>query len=98
MNVLNRALTVAALVALAVMLGVWLSRSPSTAAPPTAADAPILAPSPVPITSVAAPIIVEMHAEAEPATPVMAAKATHPKPEPRCGYPPRRRGLFGRRR
>lgn len=98
MNVLNRALTVAALVALAVMLGVWLSRQPLTTAVPPVTVESTLAPSPIPVTSVAAPIIVEMPAEAEPATPPMAAKVAEPKPEPRRGYLPRRRGLFGRRR
>jgi len=97
MNVLNRALTVAALVALAVILGVWLSRSPSTAAPPPASVAPTLALPPIPITP-AALAIIEVPVEVEIASPAVAAQPAEPKPELRCCHPPRRRGLFGRLR
>ena len=42
LELLNRALTAAALVALAITLGVWLTRSPLTAAPkPDAAPTPV---------------------------------------------------------
>ena len=50
LDLLNRAFTAAALVALAVTLGVWLTRSPLTAAPAAApvkiAPEPTLAPPP----------------------------------------------------
>ena len=42
LETLNRALTAAVLVALAVTLGVWLTRSPLTAAPLPVAPAPVL--------------------------------------------------------
>ncbi len=46
----NRVITTAALVALAVTLGVWLTRSPLTAAP--AAAPPTIAPLPPPVKSI----------------------------------------------
>ena len=96
MNVLNRALTVAALVVLAVMLGVWLSRSPLTTTAPPAPVEPTLALPPIPVTP-ATPAIIEVPVEVEIATRVVAAKPAEPKPEPQSCYPPRRRGLFRRR-
>ena len=98
MNFLNRVLTAAGLVALAVMLSVWLSRSPLTAPAPLAAVKPIVAPSPTPITLAAAPVLSEMPAEGECDGSAVAAKPAEPKPGPRCCYAARRRGLLGRRR
>ena len=50
LDLLNRVITAAALVALAVTLGVWLTRSPLTAAP--AATPPTVAPLPSPVKSI----------------------------------------------
>jgi hypothetical protein len=49
-DLLNRVITAAALVALAVTLGVWMTRSPLTAAP--AATPPTVAPLPSPVKSI----------------------------------------------
>jgi hypothetical protein len=49
-DLLNRVIAAAALVALAVTLGVWLTRSPLTAAP--AATPPTVAPLPSPVKSI----------------------------------------------
>ena len=50
-DLLNRVITAAALVALAVTLGVWLTRSPLTAAP-AATTPPTVAPLPSPVKSI----------------------------------------------
>ena len=50
LDLLNRVITAAALVALAVTLGVWLTRSPLTAAP-AATTPPTVAPLPSPVKS-----------------------------------------------
>jgi hypothetical protein len=53
LDLLNRVITAAGLVTLAVTLGVWLSRSPLTAAPPSVPNAaPEPTPAPLPIWSV----------------------------------------------
>ena len=51
LDLLNRVITAAALVALAVTLGVWLTRSPLTAAP-AATTPPTVAPLPSPVKSI----------------------------------------------
>jgi len=106
LDLFNRLITAAALVALGVILGICLTRSPLTAAaprtPPKIAPQPILAPSPAPRT--AAPAIVEVPVEAEIAASVPtvpdppAAKPVEPKTEPRPACQSSHRGLFGRRR
>jgi len=108
-NLLNRALTAAALVALAVTSGVWLTRSPLTAATPAAKPAPAeteespaLAPPPLPAPA-ATTTDVQIEVEiASPTTPVVAdpppaAKPAETKREPQNTYQPRRRSLFRRR-
>ena len=102
LDLLNRVITAAALVALAVTLGVWLTRSPLTAAPaasPTKiAPEPILAPPPFPVRPAATPTIIEVPVEVEiAATEPPTAKPAEPKPEPQSTDQPRRRGLFRRR-
>lgn len=101
LDLLNRVITAAALIALAVTLGVWLTRAPLTAAPATtpvkAAPEPNLAPPPPPPTVtptvIEVPVEVEIAAAAEPP----AAKPAEPNPEPRPVSQPHRRGLFRRR-
>jgi hypothetical protein len=104
-DLLNRALTAAALVALAVTSGVWLTRSPLTAATPAPAEAeesPALAPLPLPAPA-ATTTEVQIELEiASPTTPVVAdpppaAKPAETKREPQNTYQPRRRSLFRRR-
>lgn len=104
-DLVNLVLTAAALVALAVTLGVWLTRSPLTAAAPATpakiAPQPILAPPPTPPT--VTPTTIEVPVEVEIAAPVTvpeppAAKPVEPETEPRPACQPRRRGIFGRRR
>jgi len=102
-DILTRLITAAALVALAVTVGVWLSRPPLTAAPhvPPVKIAPeaILAPPP----AGSAPAIIEVPVEvkiaasaaAPPNSP--AVKPSEPTAEPRPACPPGRRGIFGRR-
>jgi len=103
---LSRLITAATLVALAMTLGVWLTRAPLTAAPATPpvkiAPEPIVAPPPTPPTvmptTIKVPVEMEIaaHAAAVPEPP--AAKPVEPKTEPRPACQPRRRGIFGRRR
>jgi hypothetical protein len=58
LDLLNRALTAAVLVALAVTLGVWLTRSPLTAAPLPVAPAPVLPTvKPAPAEALATPTL-----------------------------------------
>jgi type IV secretory pathway VirB10-like protein len=101
MNLLNRILTAAALVALAVTLGVWLTHAPLTAAPDTKpakiAPEPIPAPPTKPATT---PTVIEVPVEVEiaDATEPPAAKPAEPKaPEPQPNCQPRRWGLIRRR-
>jgi hypothetical protein len=101
MNLHNRILTAAALVALAVTLGVWLTHAPLTAAPDARpakiTPEPILAP---PIKPAMTPTVIEVPVEVEiaDATDPSAAKPAEPKsPEPQPNRQPRRRGLFRRR-
>ena len=96
MNFLKRVLTAAGLLALAVMLGIWLSRLPLTAPAPSAAVKPTLAIPPMPITPADAPATIEVPVEVQIGAP--AAKPAEPKPMPRYCGSPHRRGLFGRRR
>jgi hypothetical protein len=105
-DVFSRVITAAALVALGVILGVWLTRSPLTAAAPPSpvkiAPQPILAPPPTP--PIVAPSIIEVPVEVEIAASAAAApeppsaKPLEPTAEPRPACQPRRRGIFGRRR
>ena len=104
LDLLSRLITAAALVALAVTLGVWLTRSPLTAAPNARpvkiAPEPMLAPPPAPPTIT--PTIIEVPGEVEIATPVAvpeppAIEPTERKPQPHPACQPRRRGLFRRR-
>ena len=103
LDLLNRTITAIALVALAIALGVWLSRAPLTAAPAAApvkiAPEPILAPPPVPVQPATMPTIIEVPVEVEiaaAAEPPAAAPAEATS-EQRPAYQPRRRGLFRRR-
>jgi hypothetical protein len=101
LDLLNRAITAAALIALAVTLGVWLTRAPLTAAPATTpvktAPEPTLAPPPpqptVTPTVIEVPVEVEIAAAAEP--PV--AKPAEPEAQSKPLFQPRHRGLFRRR-
>jgi len=101
LDLLNRAITAAALIALAVTLGVWLTRAPLTAAPATTpvktAPEPTLAPQPPPPqvtpTVIEVPVEVEIAATTDPP----AIKPAEPKPESKSNHEPRRRGLFRRR-
>jgi hypothetical protein len=100
-DLLNRAITAAALIVLAATLGIWLARVPLTTAPVAApvkiAPEPILAPPPPPPTMtptvIEVPVEVEIAAVAEP--PVI--KLAEPTPESKPTDPRRRRGLFRRR-
>jgi len=97
LDLLNRTITAAALVALAITLGVWLTHAPLTAAP---AAEPVLAPPPVPVRPATTPTIIEVPVEVEIAAiadPSPAATPAEPKPEPKSASQPRRRGLFRRR-
>jgi hypothetical protein len=104
-DLLSRLINAAALVALAVAVGVWLSRSPLTEAPDAPpvkmTPEPILAPTPTPAGVVPAtievPVEVEIVASAAAAPEPPAAKPLEPKPEPRPICAPCRRGVFGRR-
>jgi len=99
-DLLNRAITAIALIALALTIGIWLTRLPLVAAPAAVpakvAPEPTLAPPPVPIRPATMPTIVEVPVEVEIAEPP-AAKPVEPRPEPQPINPPRRRGLFRRR-
>lgn len=104
LDLLNRAIIAAALVALAVTLGVWLTRAPLTAAPAASpaktAPEPILAPPPTPIRPATTPTIIEVPVEVEitaTADPSPAVAPAQPKPEPKPACQARRRGLFRRR-
>jgi hypothetical protein len=108
LDLLNRVLTAAALVALAVTLGVWLTRAPLTAAPATTpvkiAPEPILAPPPpapptVTPTIIEVPVEVEIAAEADepPAAKPTKEKLAEPTPKSKAACQPGRRGLFRRR-
>ena len=106
LDLLNRALTAAALVALAVTLGVWLTRSPLTAATPAApvvkpapAEAlatPTLAPLPLPAPATTT-TEVQVEVEIAPLPIPPAAKPADPKAEPQSNCQPHRRGMFRRR-
>ena len=100
LDLLNRTITAAALVALAITLGVWLTHAPLTAAPQKIAPEPILAPPPVPVRPATMPTIIEVPVEVEiaaTADPSPAATPAEPKPEPKSACQPHRRGLFRRR-
>ena len=73
-DLLNRVITAAALVALAVTLGVWLTRSPLTAAP--AAAPPPIAPLPPPVKSIRAAEALPEPTLAPPLHPAGAAPST----------------------
>ena len=104
LDLLNRTITAVALVALAIALGVWLTRAPLIAAPAAAqvkiAPEPILAPPPVPVQPATMPTIIEVPVEVEIAADPPAVKPTekpaNAKAEPQSNYQPRRRGLFRR--
>lgn len=102
---ISRLITAAALVALAVTVGVWLTRAPLTAAltilpPVNITPEPILA-SP-PTSPTVAPTTIEVPVEMEIAAPIAvapeppAAKPVEPKNQPRPTVQPRRRGILGR--
>lgn len=101
LDLLNRAITAIALVALAVTLGVWLTGAPLTimpaAEPAEIAPEPILAPPPalptVTPTVIEVPVEVEVAVTNEPP----AAKPAEPRPESKPACQPRRRGMFRRR-
>jgi len=105
-DLVNRVLTAAALVALAVTLGVWFTRPPLTAAPATPpvkiAPEPILAPRPTPPivapTTIEVPVEVEIAASTATVPESPTAKPVEPKTVPRPACQPLRRGIFGRRR
>lgn len=106
-DLLSRLITAAALVALAVTLGVWLNRPPLTTAPdapPTVKiiPEPILAPPPAPSrvipTTIEVPLEVEIAAQAAAVPEPPAVKLVEPRTEPCPARQPRRRGIFGRRR
>ena len=92
LDLVNRAITTVALVALAVTLGVLLARAPLTAAPAAPsvkiAPEPTLAPPSLPTMT---PSVIEVPIEVE------IAAAAEPKPESKPIYQPHRRGLFRRR-
>ena len=90
LDLLNRTITAAVMVALAIALGVWLTHVPLTAAPVKIAPEPILAPPLVTPTVIEVPIEVEIADPTEPS-------ATKPKPESKPTYSPCRRGLFRHR-
>jgi len=97
---LNRVIIASALVAVAVVLGIWLARSPLTvppaAAPAKIAPEPILAPPPAPIHPATTVIQVPVEVEVPPEPPAVTQAEPRPEPQPTCQ--PRRRGLFRRRR
>jgi hypothetical protein len=103
LDLLNRTVTAVTLVALAIALGVWLTRTPLTAAPVATpvriAPEPTLAPPPISLESAMTPTVIEVPVEVEIAAPAEppAAKPVEPKPEPQPVNPPRHRGLFRRR-
>lgn len=101
LDLLNRTITAVCLVALAIALGVWLTRAPLIAAPAAApvkiAPKPILAPPPAPVQPATTPTIIAVPVEVEIADEPSAAKPAEPRPELKPTYQPRRRGLFRRR-
>ena len=111
LDLLNRALTAAVLVALAVTLGVWLTRSPLTAAPLPVAPAPVLPTvKPAPAKALATPTLaplplpapvtttteVQVEVEIAPLPIPPAAKLAEPQ-NTHSPYQGRGRGLFRRR-
>jgi hypothetical protein len=111
LDLLNRALTAAVLVALAVTLGVWLTRSPLTAAPLPVAPAPVLPTvKPAPAEALATPTLaplplpapatttteVQVEVEIAPLPIPPAAKLAEPQ-NTHSPYQGRGRGLFRRR-
>ena len=97
LDILSRTVTAAVLVALAITLGMWLTRAPLTASPPAApvkiVHEPTLAPPPPPPK--VTPTVIEVPVEVEiAATEPPAAEA---KAESRPAYQPRHRDLFRRR-
>ena len=111
LDLLNRALTAAVLVALAVTLGVWLTRSPLTAAPLPVAPAPVLPTvKPAPAEALATPTLaplplpapatttteVQVEVEIAPLPIPPAAKPAEPQ-KTHSSYQGRGRGLFRRR-
>lgn len=109
LDFVSRVVTAAALVALAVTIGVWLTQAPLTtapAAPPVKPAEPLpepkLAPTPsAPRTAIPATIDVLGEAETVAPAAVPEPRAVEPaerKSQPRPACQPRRRGLFGRRR
>ena len=112
LDLFRRVITAAVLVALAVTLGVWLTRAPLTAAPvpppvkpAEAIPEPTLAPVlPLKALSAVAPITIEVPIEVEiaasapgAADPLPTVEAAEPTPKARSPYWPNRRGLFRRR-
>jgi hypothetical protein len=108
LELLNRALVAATLIALAVTLGVWLSRAPLAAAPATTPTpvktapeptltpppaAPAVTPLPITPTVIEVPVEVEIATTAEPP----AVESDGPRPESKPSCSPHRRGLFRRR-
>ena len=96
LDILSRTVTAAVLVALAITLGVWLTRAPLTASPPAApvkiVHEPTLAPPPPPTVT---PTVIEVPIEVEIAATDPPAAET--KAESRPVSQSRRRGLFRRR-
>lgn len=96
LDLLNRTITAVALVALAIALGVWLTRAPLAATPAAApvkiTPEPILAPPPAPVQPSTTPTIIAVPVEVE-----IAAEPAEPRPELKPAYQPHRRGLFRRR-
>ena len=102
LDLLNRTITAVVLVALAITLGVWLTRAPLAAAPAATpvkiAPEPISAPPPVPVEPATTPTVIEVPVEVEVAAAAepLAAKPAEGTSKPRPTYQPRRRGLFRR--
>jgi hypothetical protein len=101
-DLLSRLITAAALVALAVTLGVWLNRPPLTTAPDAPLPVktipePILAPPPAPSTVTATIIEVPVEVEIAAATEPPTVTTAQPKSKLKPACPPLRRGLFRRR-
>ena len=107
LDLLNRAITAIALVALAITFGVWLAHAPLAAAPAAVpvkiAPEPVLAP-PAPVRPAMTPTIIEVPVEVEIAgspdtlsAATLAVGADDLKPAPQATHPSRRWGLFRRR-
>ena len=106
LDLLNPTVTAVVLVALAIALGVWLTRAPLAATPAAApvkiTPEPILAAPPIAVEPAMTPVVIEVPVEVEIATPVAvpeppAIEPTERKPQPHPACQPRRRGLFRRR-